>query len=456
MRLGERLGLPGTALDSLYYALLLKDIGCSSNAARMAQAFAADDQVVKHHFKFIDREKLGKPNREAIAFAWDNIAPGTSVWHRIGQFYRMVSSPGDLTSDMIGARCERGAVILQKLGMSIETCAAVYSLDEHWNGQGLPDRLFGKDIPLLARICAVAQHLDLFCSDTGPDKAVEVLLERSGTWYDPEVVRAAESMHREGTLWELCLPDSDPAALQPAVMALDPGHSSSLASHDIDLICSGFADVVDAKSPFTFRHSVGTTEAAVLIGNAMGLSPERVEVVRRAALLHDIGMLSVPNIVLDKPAPLTSEEWARVHRHPLLSQEILSRVRAFGQVAELAAQHHERLDGSGYPLRLTDGQISLESRILTAADVFTALWESRSYRDDLSPADIRRELAQEVPSRLDGDTFDAALSVMDQLALLPLEDVPAMSAESMPDLVLVDPPPFRFLPPVEHTAAANN
>lgn len=444
MRLGHQIGLSDRALADLYYALLLKDIGCSSNSARMADAFAADDQVVKQHFKFIDREKLGKPNREALTFVWNNVAPAEGIGNRVRQMYRMIRRPGDLTAEVIKARCERGAVILHKLGMGTETCAAVYSLDEHWNGHGLPDHLVAHDIPLLGRICAVAQHLDLFCSEFGPARAMDTLAERSGRWYDPDLVRAAESLHTQGVLWAQCLPGSDPQALQPAVLALDPGSSTALAARDIDLICSGFADVVDAKSPFMYRHSVATTEAAVLISNAMGLAPGRVEVVRRAALLHDIGMLGVPNTILDKPGPLSREEWTTIHGHPVLSQEILSRVRAFSEVATLAGQHHEKLDGSGYPFHLAGEQISIESRILTAADVFSALLETRRYREDLTPSEMQRQLVLDVPHRLDPECFDAIVSMLEQLAGLPLEDIPAMSTDAVSDLVMVEPPPFRF------------
>ena len=444
MRLGKEVGLSEESLAELYYALLLKDIGCSSNSARMADAFAADDQVVKQHFKFIDREKLGKPNREALNFVWNNVAPTAGVWDRLRQIYRMIRRPGNLTAEVIEARCERGAAILHKLGMGLETCAAVYSLDEQWNGHGLPDHLAAEDIPLLGRICAVAQHLDLFCSEFGPARAMDSLAERSGAWFDPRLVRAAESLHERGTLWDQCLPGSDPGALQLAVLALDPGRSDALASRDIDLICSGFADVVDAKSPFTYRHAAGTTEVAVLISNALGLAPDRVEVVRRAALLHDIGMLGVSNTLLDKQGPLSAEEWTAMQRHPLLSQEILSRVRAFSEIAVLAGQHHERLDGSGYPLHLAGEQLSMESRILSVADVFSALMESRPYRQDLSPAEIQEQLALSVPDRLDARCVDAVISVLDQLAGLPLVDIPGISADSIPELVLVEPPPFRF------------
>ncbi len=360
------------------------------------------------------------------------------------QMYRMIRSPGDLTAEVIEARCERGAVILHKLGMGIETCAAVYSLDEHWNGHGLPDHLVARDIPLLARICAVAQHLDLFCSEFDSAKAMDTLAERSGTWYDPDLVRAAESLHQQGVLWAECLPGTNAEVLQYAVLTLDPGSATALAAREIDLICSGFADVIDAKSPFTYRHSVGATEAAALISNALGLSPERVEVVRRAALLHDIGMLSISNTILDKRGPLTSKEWDAMHRHPSLSRAILSRVRAFGEVAVLAGQHHEQLDGTGYPFNLTGQQLSLESRILTVADVFSALLGSRSYRQDLSPAEIQQQLALNVPHRLDAECVDAVLSVLDQLAALPLEDIPGTSANAMPDIAVVEPPSFQF------------
>lgn len=444
MRLGAQLGLPAQSMADLYYALLLKDIGCSANAARMSAAFGADDQTVKQQFKLIDREKLGKPNREALTFVWDNVAPEADLWTRVRQMYRMVSRPGNLTEEVIGARCERGAVILHKLGMPIDTCAAVYTLDEHWNGHGLPDHLAGDQIPLLGRICAAAQNLDLFCQEYGPEKAMETLVKRADEWYDPAVVHAAERLQARDALWAHCLPGSNSDDLRSAVLQLDPGSATALADRDIDLICSGFADVVDAKSPFTFRHSLATTEVAVLISRAMGLSPERTSTLRRAAMLHNLGMLSLPNIILDKPEPLNGDEWAAVHRHPLVGEQILSRVAAFRDVATLVVQHHERLDGGGYPHRLGQAELSVEARILAVADVLSAMLASRPYRQDLNPNDIQRELLQQTPHRLDPAVVDAALSVLEELAVLPLEDIPAVDLSATSDLLMVEPPPFRF------------
>lgn len=443
-RLGVEVGLSAAELTDLYYALLLKDIGCSGNAARMAEAFRADDQMVKQHFKLVDREKLGKVNRESLSFVWKNVAPDEDTLGRAREVYRMLRTPGDLTAEVIGARCERGASILHKLGLGIDTCAAVYALDEHWNGQGLPDHLHAAEIPLLARICAVAQHLDLFCTEFGSARALETLLQRSGKWYDPEVVQAAESLNRHGGLWKGCLPGDDAARQRADVVALDPDSSAGLADRDVDLVCSGFADVVDAKSPFSYRHSIATAEIASLMSRAMDLSTERVELVRRAALLHDIGMLSVPNTILDKPGRLSPAELAVVHRHPEVGADIVSRVRAFGDVAQLVRQHHERLDGSGYPFGIPGDQLSTEARILAVADVLSAMLGQRSYRPDLHPAEIQRQLAAEMHSRLDPEVVEVGIGVLDQLAVLPLEDIPAMSMEAIPELALVQPPPFRF------------
>ena len=105
---------------------------------------------------------------------------------------------------MIGLRCDRGADIVSKLGMGELAAEAVRSLDEHWDGSGYPDSLKGEQIPLLARISAVAQHLDIFSAGRGPQNAVDTLQERSGTWFDPQLVRIALSLHRRGTLWANC------------------------------------------------------------------------------------------------------------------------------------------------------------------------------------------------------------------------------------------------------------
>src|SRR5262249_26033122 len=126
---------------------------------------------------------------------------------------------------------------------------------------------------------------------------------------------------------------------------------------------------IDAKSPWTYRHSVGVADVAVAIAAHLGLPAAEQRVLRRCALLHDLGKLGVSNLILDKPGPLTADEMQIVRRHTGHTKEILSRVSCFRSVADDAAAHHERLDGRGYHLSLDSSRLTLTSRILAVADI---------------------------------------------------------------------------------------
>jgi putative nucleotidyltransferase with HDIG domain len=195
---------------------------------------------------------------------------------------------------------------------------------------------------------------------------------------------------------------------------MDGGRRHQLEAGRIDQICEAFADVVDAKSHFTFRHSMGVADAAYGIARGMGLAPERVQLVRRAALLHDIGKLSVSNTILDKTSKLTDMEWKAVQQHPGLTRQILERVGPFREMAVIAGEHHEKLDGSGYPNRLLAPELSLESRIIAVADVYGALSEDRPYRAALEFEQIVAIMSKLVPRQLDEACFEALVSMMRQ------------------------------------------
>jgi len=195
-------------------------------------------------------------------------------------------------------------------------------------------------------------------------------------------------LDREGRLWTSCLPTDDIEAAREIVLGLEPFPGSGLRvgvqCDEIDMICEAFADVVDAKSPFTYRHSVGVAEVAREIASTLGLPRARRELVWRAALLHDLGKLAVPNTILDKPGKLTEEEFAIVKEHPRLSREILARIRPFQEMAAIAGAHHERLNGSGYPDRLCESDLSLEAKLVAVADFYRALVEDRPYRPGMT------------------------------------------------------------------------
>jgi HD-GYP domain-containing protein (c-di-GMP phosphodiesterase class II) len=409
MRIAHEARIAGAELTDLYYALLLKDIGCSSNAARMCQIVGGDDRVMKSAAKMMDWTKPKTPKLSTLKLLWTTVLPEAGPARRIAHIVHMGATQQQNNKAMITLRCDRGAQIMRKLELGDRAAEAVRCLDEHWDGCGYPDGLVGQQIPLLARILAIAQHLDVFSTGKSPTAAIEVMQERSGKWFDPEIVRVAASLDRRGTLWATCLATDDTNDTRRAALDLAPGTLLYLDRERIDQICEAFADVVDAKSPYTFRHSLGVTDAAVGIAQRLGLTSERIDFVRRAALLHDIGKLSISNSILDKPGKLNAAEWDAVRDHPEQTQRILERVSAFRGLAVAAGQHHEKLDGSGYPNRLTGKDLSLESRIIAVADVYGALSEDRPYRAGLPLEKIVAIMRSDLPHKLDTDCFEALL-----------------------------------------------
>ncbi len=341
--------------------------------------------------------------------------PNASALKKTVRIAKIAATQHRNNRDLIELRCDRGAMIVRKLGLGIPVAVAVRHLDEHWDGGGYPSGLKGAAIPILSRIMGVAQHLDAFCMAHGPETAIDTLLRRSRRWFDPELAAAAVSLHDSRQLWLNCLPGDSTEDTRAAILSLDPEGQNHLSALDIDAICETFADVVDAKSPFTYRHSLGVMDAAIAIANVLCLAPARLQLVRRAALLHDVGKLSISNTILDKPTRLTKTELAIVKSHPGLSAEILGHIAAFGEIALIAGEHHEKLDGSGYPNRLGAPDLSLESRLVAVADIFGALSEKRPYRDPLTTVQISAIMDREARRQLDPTCYEALRTVMAEL-----------------------------------------
>jgi putative nucleotidyltransferase with HDIG domain len=175
----------------------------------------------------------------------------------------------------------------------------------------------------------------------------------------------------------------------------------------LDGIAQAFAGIVDAKSPWTYRHSDRACVIVMGLAAALGSDLDTLAELRRAALLHDIGKLAISNRILDKPGRLTDAEFAKVREHPVVTARILERVPGFEPLATLAAAHHERLDGGGYPHHLAAPELTPQMRMLAVADVYEALTSERPYRPAMTSAEALALMRADVPERLDGDVFMA-------------------------------------------------
>ena len=400
MKIGESLGLNQQQLSDLYYALLLKDSGCSTNSARLHQILGSDEIEAKREIKF---EDWTKASLSGLRYLNRHVSPGTRGFRKLKDILFVGLAQKKNNMELISARCERGAEIARKIGFNEDTSLAIRALDEHWNGDGYPMKMAGQEIPILARILNVSQTLEIFASARGPAAAHQVLSQRSGIWFDPEVVRAAADLEATDPVWELL----KTAEAREAVLHMEPGGCLPASAERIDDLCEAFAGIVDAKSPFTFQHSLGVTQFSVEIAEQLGLHPTKVKTIRRAALLHDIGKLGVSNAILDKPGKLTASEWDSMKRHPVYTKKILAVITGFEEIASIAAAHHERLDGSGYPHGWTARELTLPARIVAVADVFQALSEKRAYRDGLPREVVLGMIAADVPHKLDSDCFEA-------------------------------------------------
>jgi PAS domain S-box-containing protein/putative nucleotidyltransferase with HDIG domain len=169
--------------------------------------------------------------------------------------------------------------------------------------------------------------------------------------------------------------------------------------------------LVEARDPYTAGHEARVAELAVAIAEEMKLDANRIAGLRVAGLLHDVGKTTVPSEILTRPGALSDVEWAMVKQHAPAGHEILSGIDFPWPVAEIVLQHHERLDGSGYPHGISDGDIVLEARIIAVADVVEAMYAHRPYRPSCG---IEAALAEVESGRgrlFDAEVVDACLTL---------------------------------------------
>lgn len=407
MHLGRAIGLDDDALWGLYYTLLLKDLGCSSNAARICELYLTDDLRFKHDFKTV-----GDSLPQVLNFVLQHTGLKAGLSERFRSFMTIMRDGSEIAQELIATRCQRGAEIARLLRFPESVAQGIYSLDEHYNGQGRPEQLAGEAIPLFSRIALLAQVIDVFHTSGGMTAALDEIKVRRGRWFDPRLVDAFEQVAEADAFWAT-LASSE---IGEAILALEPAsHVVDLDEDYLDDIAAAFGQVVDSKSPYTSGHSARVALYTDMIAEILELPLERRRWLKRGALLHDVGKLGVSNSVLDKPGKLDDEEWAAVKAHAMYTETILSRIEAFAELAVVAAAHHERLDGKGYPRGLKAEDICLETRIITTADIFDAITAERPYRGAVPIPKTLEIMAENVGTAIDERCFEALKQALDRL-----------------------------------------
>ena len=172
---------------------------------------------------------------------------------------------------------------------------------------------------------------------------------------------------------------------------------------------------IEMRDPYTAGHQRRVTQLACAIAKEMGLDGEQIEGIRMAGLIHDIGKINVPAEILSKPSPLTELEYGLIKMHPQIGHDVLKTIEFPWPVAQIVLQHHERMDGSGYPQGLSGEEIILEARILSVADVVEAMASHRPYRAPRGIDEALEEISRNRGVLYDPEVVDACLKLFSEM-----------------------------------------
>jgi HD-GYP domain-containing protein (c-di-GMP phosphodiesterase class II) len=249
----------------------------------------------------------------------------------------------------------------------------------YWNSGTDP----GYEIPVESRIIFLADRVAVLITKDFSfhqiDGIRKTVIGRKGTFFMPEVVQAFEALSSRESFWL----DARDAVSQP-IFHENLARNLHLSNEDLLGLGRLYSQIIDFRSSFTATHSSGVAAVAEELAGMCGFSSEERLFIRLAGYLHDIGKLVVPENILEKPSPLTEEEFEIVRSHPYYTNRLLMGIREFDTIRAWASMHHERLDGSGYPFHVKAENFPLGSRIMAVADVFVAVAEDRPYRKGMS------------------------------------------------------------------------
>ena len=391
----------------LYYTLLLKESAARSNAARICELYLADDLAFKRDFKQIDRRcrrccGSSSPYRLHAGLAGACAASSTSC-------ATAARSPRTDRNPLHARRRDRPPDALFRASptaSSISTSTGTAAAGR-W-------ACAATAIPLFARIALLAQVVDVFHDRGGREAAIDEVRGGAAAGSTRAWCAVLRSSPSDAGFWAtLARPTSRQASSRSSRAS-----ASSVDDDYLDDIAAAFGQVIDAKSPYTSGHCERVARVSPTRSRSeLGLPDERRRWLRRAALLHDIGKLGVSNAMLDKPGKLDDAGMGRCAAHAALTEAILSRIGAF---AELAAGRRRAPRAASTAPAIRAGcrgdEITLETRIITTADIFDALTSKRPWRQAMTVEKALETMRGELGTKVDYKVFEALELSMRQVA----------------------------------------
>ena len=399
---GERLALQADLRADLYYVATLAWVGCVADTPELAAIFG-DDIAYRH-----DGYELEQAGLPMLGFMLRHAGRGGSPLQRARAAATVLTEGPATIQRIVQSHCLVTASMADRLGLR-GVRDPVQQLFTRWDGKGVPVGLGGDGIALPMRLYQLADVVEVVQRDEGTGAALRVARKRSGTQFDPIVVDAFETAADEVFEGARASRDWD------EVIAAESGLRRQLSEEELDVALEAIADFTDLRSPSRGGHSRGVAELAARAAGHAGLPRAEVALVRRAGLLHDIGLHGVPSSILERPGPLSTTQWERVRLHAYYRERMLARPAVLARVSTVASLTNERADGSGYHRGLRGPAISLAGRVLGAACAFRAMTEPRAHRPALTAAQATTELRREVRGgRFTTDAADAVIAAAGQ------------------------------------------
>jgi HD-GYP domain-containing protein (c-di-GMP phosphodiesterase class II) len=394
------LGIEPAVARVAWWLPLLRYLGCTAYAHEEAHRYGAgDDNAVRNTMVLAD---VAAPLRTAWSVV-RAVGVGAPLPERAAAVARLL---GDgVAVDAHARACTEAATALSTIaGFDAQFTEPIPHLEERWDGRGAPEGRRGEAVHLAVRVHHVADVAEVVWHRYGAAAAAREVQTRAGGQLDPSVCAAFAAV------WPDVAPRLALGSVWEAFLADEPLPRLLIGEGRLDGVCRAFAHFADLKSVYTLGHSFGVARLADKASAILGLPPEARRDLRRAAWLHDVGRVAVPNAVWDKPGALGHQEWEAVRSHAWWTERILRSSPVLGPIAALAAGAHERESGDGYHRGLPRAALTTAARVLAAADVRQALGEPRPHRAAYAPHEAAVIVGEAVAAgRLDAEAARAML-----------------------------------------------